>query len=95
MAALRRELAEELELDLLTATLFVRFDFDLRPMGLERYWRAYYEVAIGGTDCERLVLREGAEMRALSGDDALSLPRLSPYDSFALFMHHRRERLIR
>ena len=46
MAALRRELREELELELQTASLFVRFDFDLTPMGLARYWRAYYEVAI-------------------------------------------------
>jgi hypothetical protein len=34
-------------------------------------------------------------MRALSGDDALSLPRLSPYDSFALFLHHSRGRITR
>jgi len=93
IAALRRELREELELELETAKLFVRFDFDLTPMGLSRYSRAYYEVPIGSEACTRLVLREGADMRALSGDDALSLPRLSPYDSFALFMHHHRRRL--
>jgi 8-oxo-dGTP pyrophosphatase MutT (NUDIX family) len=93
IAALRRELREELELELHTAELFVRFDFDLTPMGLARYTRAYYEVPISGEVCERLVLHEGAEMRALSGDAALSLPRLSPYDSFALFMHHHRRRI--
>jgi len=93
IAALRRELREELELELQTAELFVRFDFDLTPMGLARYTRAYYEVPISGEVCERLVLHEGAEMRALPGDDALSLPRLSPYDSFALFMHHHRRRI--
>lgn len=95
IAALRRELREELELELQTAELFVRFDFDLTPMGLTRYARAYYEVPISGEVCERLVLHEGAEMRALPGDAALSLPRLSPYDSFALFMHHHRRRIIR
>jgi len=93
IAALRRELREELELEVETAELCVRFDFDLTPMGLARYSRAYYEVPIGADACTRLVLREGADMRALSGDDALSLPRLSPYDSFALFMHHHRRRL--
>jgi 8-oxo-dGTP pyrophosphatase MutT (NUDIX family) len=93
IAALRRELREELELELQTAKLFVRFDFDLTPMGLARYTRAYYEVPISGGVCERLVLHEGAEMRALPGDAALSLPRLSPYDSFALFMHHHRRRI--
>ena len=35
IAALRRELREELELELQTAELFVRFDFDLTPMGLD------------------------------------------------------------
>jgi len=95
IAALRRELREELELELQTAELFVRFDFDLTPMGLTHYTRAYYEVPISGEVCERLVLHEGAEMRALPGDDALSLPRLSPYDSFALFMHHHRRRITR
>jgi 8-oxo-dGTP pyrophosphatase MutT (NUDIX family) len=93
IAALRRELREELELELETAKLFVRFDFDLTPMGLARYSRAFYEVPIGAAVYGRLVLHEGAEMRALSGDDALSLPRLSPYDSFALFMHHHRRRI--
>jgi len=34
----------------------------------------------------RLVLREGADMRALPGDEALALPRMSPYDAFALFL---------
>ena len=95
ISALRRELAEELELELRAAKLFVRFDFDLTPIGLTRYWRAYYEVAIEAAEMQRLVLREGAEMRALSGDDALSLPRLSPYDSFALLLHHQRGRLSR
>jgi 8-oxo-dGTP pyrophosphatase MutT (NUDIX family) len=93
IAALRRELREELELELETAKLFVRFEFDLMPMGLARYVRAYYEVPIGAEACKRLVLHEGAEMRALLGDDALSLPRLAPYDSFALFMHHHRRRI--
>jgi 8-oxo-dGTP pyrophosphatase MutT (NUDIX family) len=94
-AALRRELQEELELELEAASLFVRFDFDLTPMGLGRYFRAFYEVRITAAVHARLVLREGAEMRALSGDEALSLPRLSPYDSFALFLHHHRRRLTR
>ena len=43
---------------------------------------------------DRLVLHEGTEMRALAGDEALSLPRLSSYDGFALFLHYRRRRLI-
>ena len=90
---LRRELREELELEISDAQLFVRFDFDLTPIGLKQYYRAYYEVPVSLAAFERLVLHEGADMRALSGDEALALPHISPYDGFALFMHHRRDRL--
>jgi 8-oxo-dGTP pyrophosphatase MutT (NUDIX family) len=92
-AALRRELREELELEVATATLFTRFHFDLAPTGLARCFRAFYEVPITAAELGRLALHEGAQMRAMPGDEALSLARLSPYDAFALFMHHHRRRL--
>jgi len=93
VAALRRELREELELDMTDAKLFVSFEYNLTPIGLERYFRAYYEVPVTLAAFNRLVLREGAEMRALPGEEALALPRISPYDAFALFLHHQRRRL--
>ena len=89
---LRRELHEELELEVTDAKLFVGFDFDLRPMGLKRYFRNYYEVRIAASSVDKLVLHEGTEMRALPGDEALSLARIVPYDAFALFLHHHRQR---
>jgi 8-oxo-dGTP pyrophosphatase MutT (NUDIX family) len=92
-ATLRRELHEELELEVVEAHLFASFDFDLRPIGLDCYYRRYYEVPVSMTAWERLVLHEGAEHRALEGDAVLSLPNLSPYDAFALFLHHHRRRL--
>jgi 8-oxo-dGTP pyrophosphatase MutT (NUDIX family) len=94
VAALRRELREELDLDMMEARHFVRFEFDLTSMGLGRYFRAYYEVPVTLKAFDRLVLREGAEMRALPGDEALALPRMSPYDAFALFLHHHKRRLV-
>jgi 8-oxo-dGTP pyrophosphatase MutT (NUDIX family) len=93
VAALRRELREELDLEMSDARLFVRFQFDLTPMGLGQYFRAYYEVPVALAAFDRLVLREGADMRAMPGDEALALPRISPYDAFALFLHHGRARL--
>ncbi len=95
VAALRRELLEELGLDMAEARHFVRFDFDLTSMGLGRYFRTYYEVPVTFAAFERLTLREGADMRALTGDEALALPWMSPYDGFALFLHHHRARLLR
>lgn len=94
VAALRRELREELELEIDAASLFTRFDFDLRPTGLKLCYRSYYEVAVTAAQFARLRLHEGAEMRAFPGEEALGLRYLSPYDSFALFLHHRRARLI-
>lgn len=90
--ALRRELREELELEFAQARLFTRFDFDLRPLGLDRYFRAYYEIPIAAAELMQLVLHEGAGMRSVSGDEALAM-RLVPYDGFALFLHHQRGRL--
>jgi 8-oxo-dGTP pyrophosphatase MutT (NUDIX family) len=94
LAALGRELREELELeiDVRRVRLFTRFQFDLRPLGLELYFRSYYEIAIGGAEIGRLVLHEGAAMRLVAGEEMLTM-KLVPYDAFALFLHHRKARL--
>src|SRR5215472_12995827 len=63
IAALRRELREELDLAMTEAHLFVRFEFDLTPVGLKRCFRAYYEVPVSFAAFDRLVLREGSDMR--------------------------------
>ena len=91
--ALQRELREELELEVTQARLFATIDYDLQPIGLDSYSRKYYEVPVTLTAWNRVVLHEGSEVRALRGDEALSLPRISPYDAFALFLHHNRNRL--
>jgi 8-oxo-dGTP pyrophosphatase MutT (NUDIX family) len=93
VAALRRELREELELELGEARFFAGFDFDLPGLGLKRYFRRYYVVPITHAVCRGLVLHEGAEMRVFSGEAILREHRVSPYDSFALFLHHARRRL--
>lgn len=95
LAALCRELHEELELelDVTGARLFTRFQFDLRPLGLELYFRSYYEVTISLTEFGRFVLHEGEEMRTVPGDEALAM-KLVPYDAFALFLHHQQKRLV-
>jgi len=93
VAALRRELREELEFDVREAQLFTTINYDLQPIGLGCYIRRYYEVPVTITEWNRVVLHEGSDVRALTGDEALSLPRISPYDAFALFLHHNRNRL--
>jgi 8-oxo-dGTP pyrophosphatase MutT (NUDIX family) len=93
ITALRRELREELEFEIDEAQLFTSFDFDLKPLGLGKYYRRYYEVPVALSAWRGVVLHEGAAVQALSGDEALSLSLWCPYDAFALFLHHHRRRL--
>ncbi len=59
IAALRRELWEELELKVGEPRHFATLDYDLRPIGLDRYFRRYYEVAVSIAAWSRSVLHEG------------------------------------
>src|SRR5262249_7026718 len=77
VAALRRELREELELEVNDARLFAIINYDLQPIGLDCYFRRYYEVPVTIAAWNRVVLHEGSDVRALTGDEALSLPRIS------------------
>lgn len=91
LAALRRELAEELELELGEARYFTRLDFDLTELGMGRYYRIYYVVGMNTEEQTRLVLHEGRAVSAFPGDVVLRDLRVTPYDAFALFLHHARD----
>jgi 8-oxo-dGTP pyrophosphatase MutT (NUDIX family) len=91
--ALRRELDEELELQVTEAEVFARIDFDLGGIGLPRYHRSYYLVPITRALEARLVLHEGSAKRVFPAPEILRQPNVTPYDSFALFLHHARGRL--
>ena len=93
--ALVRELREELELELELeiAEFFARIDFDLGGLQLGRYYRSYYVVQITGATVARLVLHEGASLRVVPPVEALTQLRVTPYDAFALFLHHAQARL--
>ena len=90
---LARELREELELELGETRYFAGFDFDLAGLGLDAYFRRYYEVPITRAALGRLVLHEGTEMRVFGGEAILREPLVTPYDHFALFLHHARARV--
>ena len=90
--ALRRELREELEFSASGMRVFTRFDFDFAPLGQKRVYRIYYEVPVSPRAYSRFVLHEGAQFRAFSAREFLSLPRVTPYDAFAVWLHCRRER---
>jgi 8-oxo-dGTP pyrophosphatase MutT (NUDIX family) len=90
--ALARELAEELEMQATSVDEFVRLDFDLRKLGQKQCYRTYYEIKVTEDEVSRFVLHEGAEMR-LFAPAQLFDARLTPYDSFALWLHFARRRL--
>jgi len=91
--ALRREVYEELEFNLGEASYFTRFDFDLTGLRMNRYYRIYYLVEMTLADMSQLVLHEGKDVQAFSGETVLNTLRVTPYDAFAMFLYHERKRL--
>lgn len=84
--ALRRELFEELELTFTDCELVSRFEFDLRPVGLERYFREYYLVEPTENGLLGVVLHEGERLAALSFEELANV-QLTPYDTFAIHLY--------
>ncbi len=95
LQTLRRELWEELELEPREPRYFTRFDFDFGELGMARHSRSYYVVELTAAEACRLVLHEGQAMAAFSGEAVFSDLRVTPYDVFALFVHHARHRIGR
>ncbi|MGC2125519.1 MAG: NUDIX domain-containing protein, partial [Xanthobacteraceae bacterium] len=92
--ALRRELAEELEFDAPAVDEFVTFDFDLSKLGQKKCYRTYYEIKTTAAEVGRFILHEGADMRLLATNEVLAQPNVTPYDSFAIWLHVARARFV-
>jgi 8-oxo-dGTP pyrophosphatase MutT (NUDIX family) len=90
--AIRRELSEELELSAAPSAQFVTFDFDLSTIGQGRVTRVYFEYVINDGVFRRLSLHEGADMRRFTRAELFGLSNVTPYDSFALWLHSSRDR---
>jgi 8-oxo-dGTP pyrophosphatase MutT (NUDIX family) len=84
--ALRRELQEELELQIGEATRFTRVDFDFGALGHGVTYRVYYQAVVPKETFRRCVLHEGAAVKAFSVAELLE-ERVVPYDAFAVWMH--------
>jgi len=85
-AALARELREELGIEVADAEYFTEFSFDFGFCGRGQVWRRYYRVAMTAREAAKMVLGEGSEMRAFTAGEILALPRLVPYDAFAIWL---------
>lgn len=95
LAALQRELQEELEYTPGAAKEFARFDFDFSWVGQPRVYRIYYEIHVCAAALRRFVLHEGAAFEAIGGRDLLTRRKLAPYDAYALWMHMSQQRFSR
>ncbi len=93
LAALTRELAEELEFAAPSAREFTRFEFDLSRLGQPQVYRIYFEVPVSAAAYDRFVLHEGVAFDAVAGHELLMRRRVTPYDAFAIWLHTSRERL--
>jgi 8-oxo-dGTP pyrophosphatase MutT (NUDIX family) len=95
VAALVRELQEELRVAVTPADVsrFTEFTFDFGFAGDGIRLRTYYAVTLPQADLDGLVLGEGADLAAFDVERLLALPRVVPYDAFALWMHHARGRI--
>ena len=91
--ALCRELGEEIGYRPSTFSRFTNFTFDFAFTGQGTLYRTFYEVPLPSQHVSRLVLGEGQDMRLFTAEEALALPRLVPYDAFALYLHVNRRRL--
>jgi len=92
--ALHRELWEELAFECPEVTFFSELSFDLTGLHLGKYYRRYYVVHMSLNDMGKLRLGEGAAVQAFDSDTMLETLKVSPYDSFALFLHSRGKRIL-
>ena len=91
--ALLRELREEIGFEAGGLREFTRLTFDWRSVGHAPTSRTYYEVSVPGAAWRDFVLGEGAAMQPFAAAELLARRNVTPYDAFAIWMHHSRERL--
>ncbi|MBI3513045.1 MAG: NUDIX domain-containing protein [Proteobacteria bacterium] len=93
LEALRRELREEIALELGHATLFTRFRFDFGFADAGACTRSFYEVPIEAAVVPTLRLGEGRDMRLIAADQVLALSPIIGYDQFGLYLYLNRDRI--
>lgn len=86
--ALRRELKEEIDLDVSELRHFTRMNFGFDVLGIAATTRDFYEVRLASATLAGLRLGEGQSMQPLTLTEILLEMRVVPYDSFAIWMHY-------
>jgi 8-oxo-dGTP pyrophosphatase MutT (NUDIX family) len=86
----RRELEEELGFHPTQIRFLTEFNFDLELIGCQKIYRRYYEVQANSQEIASLRLTEGSDMEAFPAETLFGL-RLTPYDSFAIWLHYLKQ----
>lgn len=92
---LRRELNEELDLDIPSAAIseFTTYTFDFSYAGCGVLGRKIFIAQVTDAQIPNIRLGEGSAFQWFSPADALANLRLVPYDAFALWMWQARNRI--
>ena len=95
VSTLRRELLEELSVDLalFDFSFFSRYTFDMTVCGSGVIYRSFYEAKLTANQIDSIKLHEGQRFELFEGWDAMERLRLVPYDAFAIWMHVNRNRV--
>ena len=91
LEGLRRELQEEIEMEVEEATYFTSFDIDFSFAGLGIYKRQYFVVPCPSSVLPTLRVHEGQDMKAFTFEEIEALPNVAPYDNFAIWLHANQE----
>jgi hypothetical protein len=72
---------------------FTETTFDYGFAGLGVMPRIYYAVRLDWRSLDQLALGEGSDFAAFDANTALSRLRMTPYDSYVLWLYHQRHRI--
>lgn len=92
--AAKRELHEELGLNVSNIELVMQFDFDFLPLSLSKVGRWFFLAHFSNSEIESINLNEGLDVKAFTATEALNHLRLVYYDAFAIWALESRQRLI-
>jgi 8-oxo-dGTP pyrophosphatase MutT (NUDIX family) len=90
--ALLRELSEEIGLSPRPLVYFSRFQYDMDFAGAGVIDRLYFETSSTAREVSGLRVAEGRRLGLFSPTELASL-RMTPYDSFCLWLHANRARI--
>jgi len=93
LLTLRREIKEELSLDVGDARYFTRFDFDMSSVGRRWLYRVFYVIDMEFRQLSTLRLGEGKAMKVFEPEALLGREKVVPYDAFAIWLHTHRHHL--